>query len=223
MPAVAQPNVMTPGTEPDESAIAAYEQALRQGPAPALADFVPKRAGDHRLATLIELVRSDLEWRWGRGTPKPAAAYLEEYPELAAADGAVAALAFEEYRVRLRLGEPVRPDEYRARYQISTDSWPAVDRSVRASSVASHEGTVRQPIQPVASPDDLDAWVKTLPIPAGWALDEVRQAEPAAVAEWRSGVTDLPDLGADFLGFRLVEELGQGAFGRVFLDRKSVV
>ena len=37
------------GVEPDESVIAAYEQALRHGPAPALADFVPPRAAPHRV------------------------------------------------------------------------------------------------------------------------------------------------------------------------------
>lgn len=221
MPTAAHPTVTIPGSEPDESAIAAYEQALRHEPAPALSDFIPSRSGGGRLATLVELVRSDLEWRWGRGTPKPAAAYLEEYPELAAADGAVAALAFEEYRVRLRLGEPVRPDEYRARYQISTESWPAVDRSVCRPSATGDVGTVRQAIRPLADADQLDEWVKTLHGGAAWVLDEVRQEEPAAVSEWRSGVTELPDVGADFLGFHLVEELGQGAFGRVFLARQG--
>jgi serine/threonine protein kinase/tetratricopeptide (TPR) repeat protein len=220
MPTATHPDVTIPGSEPDESAIAAYEQALRHEPAPALSDYVPSRSGC-RLATLVELVRSDLEWRWGRGTPKPAAAYLEEYPELAAADGAVAALAFEEYRVRLRLGEPVRPDEYRARYQISTESWPAVDRSVCRPSATGEVGTIRQPIKPLVDADQLDEWVKTLRGGAAWVLDEVRQAEPAAVSEWRSGVTELPDVGADFLGFHLVEELGQGAFGRVFLARQG--
>src|SRR5207245_90607 len=138
--------------------------------------------------------------QWGHGTPKPATAYLEEYPELAAADGAVAAVAFEEYRARLRLGEPVRPDEFRARYQISTDSWPALDRSARVPS----EATVRQAIEAVRNGDRLDEWVKTLQPAAAWPLDEVRKAEPAAVAEWRDGVAELPEFGSQFLGFRLV-------------------
>ena len=61
----------------------------------------------------------------------------------------------------------------------------------------------------------------TLPGAAAWPLDEVRQAEPAAVAEWRNGVSELPEAGTGFLGFRLVEELGRGAFGRVFLARQG--
>ena len=216
-PTAVPPSPTAVGPEPDESAIAAYEQALRHGPDPALADFVPP-SGPNRLPTLVELVRSDLEWRWDRGTPKPAAAYLAEYPELAAATGAV---AFEEYRARLRSGEPVRPEDFRARYQISTDSWPALDRSARAPSAAGPDPTLRQPIQPVSDDDRLDGWVKTLPGAAVWPLDEVRSGDPAAVAEWRSGMTDLPEVGAEFLGFHLVEELGCGAFGRVFLARQG--
>src|SRR3954470_5960406 len=138
MPPSVAPSAVA-GTEPDESLIAAFEGALRNGAPPALAEFVPPKLMPNRLPTLVELVRSDLEWRWDRGTPKPVDAYLVEYPELANADGAVAALHGEKYRPRLPRGEPARPEEYRARYQVSTASCPAVDppaalrRSTRAA------------------------------------------------------------------------------------------
>ena len=212
--------------EPDESLIAAFEGALRTGPPPALADFVPPKLMPNRLPTLVELVRSDLEWRWDRGMPKPADAYLAEYPELANASGAVAALAFEEYRARLRLGEPARPEEYRARFQVPTDSWPAADApvTVRRSTqgpIGAADGTVRQPVEPVEGADQLDEWVKTLPGATAWPLCELKESKPAAVAAWRTGVTELPEVGAEFQGFKLVEELGRGAFGRVFLARQG--
>src|SRR4051812_34862272 len=212
-PSVAPPSAVA-GIEPDESLIAAFEGALRNGPPPALADFVPPKLMPNRLPTLVELVRSDLEWRWDRGTPKPADASLAEYPELANADGAVAALAFEEYRARLRRGEPARPEEDRARYHVPTDSWPAADppAAVRRSTrvvIGTADGTVRQPIEPVEGADQLDEWVKTLPGAIAWPLGELKQSQPAAVAAWRSGVAELPDVGAEFQGFRLVEELGR--------------
>ena len=47
--------------------------------------------------------------------------------------GALAALAFEEYRARPAPGEPARPEEYRARYQVPTDSWPAADAPHRSA------------------------------------------------------------------------------------------
>src|SRR5437016_4486865 len=35
-----------------------------------------------------------------------------------------------------------------------------------------------------------------------------------------SAATPLPEVGSEFLGFYLVEELGRGAFGRVYLARQ---
>ena len=37
----------------------------------------------------------------------------------------------------------------------------------------------------------------------------------------REAARSLPEPGAEFLGFHLVEELGRGAFGRVFLARQG--
>jgi serine/threonine protein kinase/Flp pilus assembly protein TadD len=179
--------------EPDESVIAAYEQALRAGPSPAMRDFVPPPAAVNRLATLVELVRGDLEWRWAHGAPKPAADYLSEYPELATVDSARAAVAFEEYRARLCQGESARPSEYRDRYQIATDSWP-----VKADVESTGPGaTVCQSIAAVPSPN----------------------FDPGPSRE-RCG-PPWPEVGGEFAGFSLVEELGCGAFGRVFRARQG--
>src|SRR4051794_20422524 len=41
---------------------------------------------------------------------------------------------------------------------------------------------------------------------------------PALLAD---GPTTLPEVGSEFLGFRLIGELGRGAFGRVYLARQA--
>ena len=136
--------------EPDESVIAAFEQALRAGGAPAVADFAPPAPATHRLATLIELVRSDLEWQWSHGTPKSAAAYLAEHPELADADAAL--------RGRGVRGVPGRGCGRRAGPAGRLPGpLPGPDRFVAGSgrpptSAAAGGATVRQAIAPVAEP-----------------------------------------------------------------------
>src|SRR5947209_7813411 len=138
--------------EPDESAVATYERLLRDGRAPALADYVPPPGAPHRLATLVELVRGDLEWRWARGARKPAADYLREFPELAAAGPARAAVAFEEYRARVASGDPADPEEYRDRLDVPVDSWPVLGPPAGGAAGGAAGATVRQAIAPVVSP-----------------------------------------------------------------------
>jgi serine/threonine protein kinase/Flp pilus assembly protein TadD len=50
---------------------------------------------------------------------------------------------------------------------------------------------------------------------------EVYRAGPGAADRLAGAVLSMPGVGDDFLGFRVVEELGRGAFGRVFLARQS--
>ena len=46
---------------------------------------------------------------------------------------------------------------------------------------------------------------------------DLHQASPATAERLARGLTNMPGPGDEFLGFRIVEELGRGAFGRVFL------
>ncbi len=65
----------------------------------------------------------------------------------------------------------------------------------------------------------LAAWTRSL----GEGLEPVRIfrdlhiADPARALGLAQAVTSLPNPGEEFLGFRVIEELGRGAFGRVYL------
>src|SRR3954451_19647637 len=48
-----------------------------------------------------------------------------------------------------------------------------------------------------------------------------RDCDPRAAALRPAGPTMLPEVGGEFLGFRLIGELGRGAFGRVYLARQG--
>jgi serine/threonine protein kinase/Tfp pilus assembly protein PilF len=180
--------------EPDSGWVAEFERALCRRPDVDLRAFLPAPTTPAFVPTLVELVRIDIERRWERGTPKPVEEYLEKYPELLGTDS-LAALAFEEYRARVRANKPVPPD---------------ADRDLLT--------TMRQSVQPLArGRDTLDEWMESLSGDANEAVSELRNADPVSVTEWEKGIASLPAVGDTFLRFRLVEELGRGAFGSVYL------
>src|SRR5438105_2366661 len=102
-----------------EAFIAAFESACVQGAEPDLAGYLP--AADHplRAEVLRELVRVALEHHSQRGQPVRADDYLRRFPELAGDGDGLAAIAFEEYRLRRQAGEPVAPADYERRYGVA--------------------------------------------------------------------------------------------------------
>ncbi len=109
------------GTSPTLSVLTQNVQAIvdawEQGDEPVLADFVPSGVpADDRRLTLIELVKVDLEYRWGsRNLPKRLEEYFEEFPELDV-DGCPLDLVYEEYHLRRNCGFPVTVEDYVERF-----------------------------------------------------------------------------------------------------------
>ncbi len=64
-----------------------------------------------------------------------------------------------------------------------------------------------------------DAWCASVSCRPEFAnlYREIDRADPAAASRFAQAITAMPQAGSDFLGFRLVSELGHGAFARVFL------
>jgi eukaryotic-like serine/threonine-protein kinase len=95
------------------------------------------------------------------------------------------------------------------------------DRLSDPSTVAFRLGRTNESNQP----DGLDSWVQSLsrgscPIGGGWGLGQV-DGVSGSVRQMTKAANSIPEAGEDFLGFRLIEELGRGAFGRVFLARQG--
>jgi serine/threonine protein kinase/tetratricopeptide (TPR) repeat protein len=148
-----------------DSIVEAYEQA-RAGGAPAdLREFLPGDESDTYRVAALELMRVDLEYSWQGGEPRRLDTYVDEYGDVLAERSALAALAFEEYRLRRAAGERATREEYASKYGIDSSSWPEVDAPRQAAK--------------------------------------------------------FPALGSQLLGFRLVRELGRGAFGRVYLAEQA--
>ncbi|MCI0457241.1 MAG: protein kinase [Gemmataceae bacterium] len=198
---------MTSPTAPSQfdGFVAAFEAACARDGQADLADFLPGRTHPLYANVLRELVRVDLELRWERREPRALADYRARFPELFADRSVLGAIAFEEYRLRRAAGQDPNPLEYEAELGVSVAGWP-----------------------PRRSPGDLDdlaALSKQLPGGAEQAqlVQDVQRADPGAAQRLAEGLLNLPEVGDAFLGFRLVAELGQGAFGRVFLARQPAL
>jgi serine/threonine protein kinase len=50
---------------------------------------------------------------------------------------------------------------------------------------------------------------------------EVHRSDPDAADRLAQAVTAMPEVGTEFLGFRLLQELGKGAFARVYLCQQG--
>src|SRR5437588_803662 len=102
------------------------------------------------------------------------------------------------------------------------------------------EGTIRQPITPVGPPSatvmapalvegaarDYAAFRRRSGDPAAVEqsirrFEELCHSEPQRASRLAHAVTRLPEVGDVFAGFRLIGELGRGAFGRVFLAEQT--
>jgi serine/threonine protein kinase/tetratricopeptide (TPR) repeat protein len=189
--------------------IEAFEQAHARDGRADLADFLPEAGHPQYLAVLCELVRADIEYTWRGGTPRRTEDYLAAFPALRTDPDGLCAVAFEEYRQRRLSGDQPSPAEYRQRFGIETIDWPlppreASDASTRPNGrgATTAGGAAEVPSTPPAHAD-----------PEHGDADSADRLAQAA--------TGLPEPGSEFRGFQLVQEIGRGAFARVYLARQG--
>ncbi len=74
-----------------------------------------------------------------------------------------------------------------------------------------------------ADADQLDSWCESFRGHDEHArlFRDIHRSNPHAAYQLAEGLTTLPEVGTEFLGFRLVAELGRGAFGRVYLAQQG--
>jgi serine/threonine protein kinase/predicted Zn-dependent protease len=195
--------------------IAAFESAWARGGEVSLSDHLPDPAHPHFGAILCELVRVDLEFGWSAGRPRPLALYLDAYPMLAASAEYRSEVAFEEYRLRQQAGESPTPEDYANRFAVDTANWPAP----------------RAPGQPGSTVNSRaeDKLESTVIVPGGAGPAPAPSGAGGVGAETGSDLAErlgqvlsaLADPHVEVPGFRLLRELGSGAFGRVYLARQE--
>ena len=206
--------------------IDAFEEARRIDPDVDLASFLPPREHPRYLPSLAELIRVELDQDWSAGSAKPLADYCARFPELATDPRLMQEIAFEEYRLRREAGQQVTPDEYRERFNVDASGWqPAPAASVKSKATATnnedepHEATANLQILL-----DVDPPRKSTAAANDFAnTEQIRELEcdrPESARRVKEALCLLPEVGSNFLGFRLLSELGRGTFGRVFLAQQ---
>ncbi len=198
--------------------IEAYEKALAGHAGPVdLGDFLPPPEHAHYLAVLRELVRADLEHRWGGGGRRSVEDYLAAFPALREDASGLREIAFEEYRLRRQGGESPSPEEYRRRLGVDPGGWPAGEAKSPEPASAVESAALaylgRRPAGHVAPPASESAEL----------LASLHRDDPEAGYRLAQALTSLPSPGQRFLGFELLKELGRGAFGRVYLAREKAL
>jgi hypothetical protein len=99
-----------------EDFIEAFEKALACEDSVDLADFLPPTGNPLYQQALSELIRSDMEFSFQRGTPRKLEDYDQRFPGLFQDLQTLKTLAFEEYRLRRLAGETPSPREYQERF-----------------------------------------------------------------------------------------------------------
>jgi eukaryotic-like serine/threonine-protein kinase len=91
-----------------------------------------------------------------------------------------------------------------------------------APAVAPDEVTTARVVIRVKSPEDLNIGSRSAPraFGADSAVQELPPSGPGTAERLAGALAGLPAPGSDFLGFRLLAELGRGAFGRVYLAQQ---
>jgi serine/threonine protein kinase/Tfp pilus assembly protein PilF len=234
-----------------EALVEAYEQAQVAGESPDLADFLPPADHALYGAVLVELVRLDMEYGWAQNRLPDLEAYRPRFPELFHNPEMLREIAFEAYRLRLQAGQLPSIGEYQRAYGVNVADRPAGVLPVLDHQASLAAPVLRQPepervslsndrgssamvtvarayrdfrLNPAAgTPGNLEllsAAFRVDPIVAE-LFQEMHRSDPEAAARLAEVVIAMPQAGCDFLGFRLVRELGRGAFGRVFLAQQG--
>jgi serine/threonine protein kinase/predicted Zn-dependent protease len=170
----------------------AWQEAERGGRRLDPAEFLAElgEPGD-AAGVRLAILRADLSLRWDSGDRAGAQWYLERFPDMG--EDSLVALIYEEFCLREEEGEGADPVEFLERYEALAEPLRRVLDIHRliGSATASNSS-----LFPSSS-------VSVSPLSAGAAIR-----------------ARFPEVGQTIAGFSLVEELGRGAFGRVFLARE---
>src|SRR5262245_11317844 len=141
---MASPMVASPTLAELDGRVEAFESAWKAGRRADLSEFLPASDDSHYLAVLCELVRVDMELHWDAGQRRALNDYLAEFPALRKDREALAEVAFEEYRQRLRSGEHVQSDAYQQAFGINVSRWPKPEPASGLSKPPGEDGPETQ-------------------------------------------------------------------------------
>ncbi len=190
----------------------AFDQAWQEASEVDLSAFLPPLNHSHFERIASELICIDMEMRWSLGTQKSISDYRSEYPHLFNNPAVVQELAYEDYRQRVQAGEPIQPQEYRDRYAVDVSAWP------QPSGTSSSPQDIRTQ---VISPQPITHEEARTPGMRAAIVEALRESAPRDAERLDEAFGQMPKRGDRVFGFELTEELGEGAFAKVFLALQS--
>jgi serine/threonine protein kinase/Tfp pilus assembly protein PilF len=220
-----------------------FESARERDGRANLSEFALPENHPSYVPTLIELIRSDRTWHRKRGVEKSLDAYRQDFPSLFANPEAARALAITE----LPSG-PGNAQKSSAEERSDASLWhPTAGRLVSVDEAAPSLFRVDDPAISPAVDSGADSPFRdaaalyrrfresgagaearsTLFAEAGREAKsadlffDIHLSSPELADRLSRGTLAMPAAGDEFLNFRLVDEIGRGAFGRVFLARQT--
>jgi serine/threonine-protein kinase len=182
-----------------------FEEALRAGNAGNWWDWLPP-AGPARGRALAELPRLDLEHRLRAGEPVRVEAYLARCPELKQDAEAVLALITHEYEVR-RLREPqLTLADYDERF-------PNLTRHLRQFDLPGTQG-----LAPPAPTEGVPGLGGPWGVVSHTEAEGITSRLPHRLLS-EQGLPSPGGVGLDLRAYQLLERLGSGGMGEVYLSR----
>lgn len=95
-----------------------------------LRDCLPRQGHPLYLEARRELVRLDMDYGWQNRCPKRLAVYVAMFPDLLDDAQSAQDITFEEYRLRVLVGEDVSAMEYGKLYGVDISQWPGSDAAI---------------------------------------------------------------------------------------------
>lgn len=184
-----------------ERVILAFELSYKKNGGADPKNFAPSPDDPLYLPVVQELIRVDLELAWEHGEQKFLEEYRSSFPILFSSPDTLKEIAFEEYRLRIHHGYHVKPDEYIQRFQIDVSGWSNLDESPDCQLGEEYQTDLVSQV-PLVLPSEF--------------LSQATIVAPIKSAS-REQPFRYPKVGENLLGFKIIRELGKGAFAQVYL------
>ena len=176
-----------------EQLLGSFEEAWRDGKAPAIVDYL-KGDGEARRHLLAELVHAELEFRLKSGDAARVEEYLTRYPELTHDTDCLVSLIAAEYRLRGRQDSSLGIDQYLARFPAYRERLIALTNIMATRDEQEHSDHCMQDV--TTDPTALDT--------------------PDGPGSKRSA-SESPPRPARIGRYRVSRAIGRGGFGLVYL------
>ncbi len=197
-----------------------------------LAEFAPSPGHPMYVPVLLELIRFDLAWHRSRGVEKSADDYRRSFPSLfadpeAARAVAAAGAAGPGGSWAASGGGPLLWHPSAGSFLGSEAAPPgpegfAPDAAAPLREAAEVYRRFREGGAGAGDEALTSAYASVgLRVEVADLFRDVHRTSPEAADRLARGTLALPSAGDEFLGFELVDEIGRGAFGRVFLARQK--